>query len=88
MEAQRRKIAVPLAVLFAVTRAALGVGVGLLVGPRLSQARRKGVGWTLFGIGVLSTIPLALIARFGEEGWSPLPPSREPISATPAEAPA
>lgn len=44
----------------AATRAALGVGVGFLLSHRLNEDQRKGAGWALFGLGVLSTIPLAV----------------------------
>ena len=60
----RRMISTPELALVAGTRAALGVGVGLLVADRLSAEQRRAVGWTLVGIGVLSTIPIAA-AFFG-----------------------
>lgn len=41
------------------TRGMLGMGVGLLLASRLSDERRKGAGWALAAVGVLSTIPLA-----------------------------
>jgi hypothetical protein len=47
--------------LVAGTRGLLGAGLGLLVAGRLSDARRKDIGWTLFAIGVLTTLPLALM---------------------------
>ncbi|MEN6466921.1 MAG: hypothetical protein ABFD62_17235 [Syntrophaceae bacterium] len=43
----------------AVTRVMAGAGAGLLLAGRLSPEVRKGVGWTLFLIGALSTIPIA-----------------------------
>jgi hypothetical protein len=43
------------------TRGMLGAGLGLLLGDKLGSDKRKAVGWTLAAIGVLSTIPLALI---------------------------
>jgi hypothetical protein len=46
--------------LLAGTRAALGAGVGLLLGERLSREQRQAVGWTLLVIGLITTIPLAL----------------------------
>ena len=42
------------------TRAALGAGLGLLLGGRLSAEARKAAGWALFGVGVISTIPIAI----------------------------
>ena len=44
--------------LIASTRVALGAGLGLLVSERLNKDQRKGAGWVLIGIGVLSSIPI------------------------------
>jgi len=46
--------------LIAGTRGMLGAGIALLLADRLEPEQRRCVGWTLFGIGALSTIPLAL----------------------------
>jgi hypothetical protein len=43
------------------TRGMLGAGLGLLLAHKLSEERRKGIGWTLAALGVLSTIPLAFM---------------------------
>src|SRR5262249_60469030 len=53
-------VSVPELVLVAGTRAMLGAGVGLLAADRLEQNQRRAIGWTLFAIGAISTIPLAL----------------------------
>jgi hypothetical protein len=42
------------------TRAALGVGVGLLVSKRLPAGRRQAIGATLVAIGAATTIPAAM----------------------------
>jgi hypothetical protein len=42
------------------TRAALGAGLALLLGGRLGPEQRRAVGWTLFLVGAVTTIPLAL----------------------------
>ncbi len=39
----------------------LGAGIGLLLADKLSDDRRKGIGWTLVAVGVLTTIPLAMM---------------------------
>ncbi len=57
---RRAEISLPELGLIAGTRGILGVGLGLLVGDRLRETHRKSVGWTLFLVGALSTIPLAL----------------------------
>lgn len=47
--------------LVAGTRGMLGAGIGLLLADKLSDQQRRSVGWTLVAIGVLTTIPLAMI---------------------------
>jgi len=47
--------------LVAGTRGLLGAGLGLLLSDKLSDDRRKTVGWTLVAIGALTTIPLAML---------------------------
>jgi len=42
------------------TRVALGAGLGLILADKLSSGRRRGVGWTLLGVGVATTIPLVV----------------------------
>jgi len=54
----------------------LGAGIGLLLADRLSDDRRKAVGWTLLAVGAVSTIPLAAEIIFGREADAPLPPHR------------
>jgi hypothetical protein len=46
--------------LIAGTRGMLGAGIGLLLADKINEGRRKAIGWTLFIIGALSTIPLAI----------------------------
>lgn len=48
--------------LVAGTRAALGGGVALLLADRLTREQRKAVGWTLFLVGAITTIPLLMLA--------------------------
>jgi hypothetical protein len=48
------------------TRALLGMGIGLLVANRLSPEQRRAVGLTLVGVGAATTIPAAL-AVFGSK---------------------
>lgn len=43
------------------TRAALGGGVALLLAGRLDQKQREAVGWTLFLVGAVTTIPLLMM---------------------------
>jgi hypothetical protein len=46
--------------LIAATRVLLGAGIALLLADKLSAEQRKAVGWTMVGVGALTTIPLAL----------------------------
>ena len=46
--------------LIAVTRGLLGAGIALLLADKLSAEQRKAIGWTLVGVGALTTIPLAI----------------------------
>lgn len=55
---RKTKLSVPEVGLIAGTRAALGAGVGLLLGDLLSREQRKAVGWTLVAVGVVTTVPL------------------------------
>jgi hypothetical protein len=48
--------------LIAGTRAALGGGVALLLADKLTKEQRKAVGWTLFLVGAITTIPLVILA--------------------------
>lgn len=50
----------PLIGLFAGTRALLGVGIGLLLAPLLSERRRRSTGRGLIALGAISTVPLAI----------------------------
>ena len=47
------------------TRAALGVGIGLLISERLDDRRRKAVGAALFTAGALATIPAVMLVARG-----------------------
>jgi hypothetical protein len=55
---ERAELTRPELGLFAATRAMLGAGVGLLVADKLGEDERKVIGWTLFLMGVVSTVPL------------------------------
>jgi hypothetical protein len=59
MALTERGLTIPEIMLIAGTRVALGVGLGLLISDRLNKDQRKGAGWALLAVGVLSTIPIA-----------------------------
>ena len=50
------------------TRAALGVGIGLLVSNKLTKSQRRAVGVTLIAIGVATTIPAAMAVLHSRTG--------------------
>ncbi|HEY6837949.1 MAG TPA: hypothetical protein VI389_04320 [Geobacteraceae bacterium] len=56
------RLTLPELALIAGTRAALGGGVALLLGERLTKEQRKTVGWTLFLVGAVTTVPLGMLA--------------------------
>ena len=60
MKLKERKITIPELILVGGTRAAIGLGVGLLVKDKLNKDQRKAAGLALLLIGALSTIPLAI----------------------------
>jgi hypothetical protein len=64
---QERKLTIPEIALIGGTRAALGIGAGLLLADKLKGNPRKAVGLTLFLAGVVSTIPIVrnVIAKSG-----------------------
>ncbi len=55
------KLSLPEIGILAGTRGMLGAGAGLLLAERIRK-HRKGVGWTLLSIGVLTTIPFVMKA--------------------------
>ena len=56
---RKLSLTLPQLVFVAVTRGALGVGIGLLLANRLRRNRRRVVGSSLAIFGALSTIPAA-----------------------------
>jgi hypothetical protein len=57
---RKTELTLPEVILIGGTRGMLGAGLALLLADRLGAEQRKAVGWTLFLIGAVSTIPLAL----------------------------
>ena len=53
-------LTIPEILLIGGTRVALGVGLGLLLSDRLGREQRRAAGLSLFLVGALSTLPLAL----------------------------
>ena len=56
----RTPLSIPEIAMIAGTRAAAGAGIALLLGDRLSAEQRRAVGWTLLGIGAVTTVPIVI----------------------------
>ncbi len=54
------EITLPELALIAGTRGMLGAGAALLISSKLNNDQRKAIGWTLFLVGLISTLPLAI----------------------------
>jgi len=54
----RTPLSIPEIALIGGTRAALGAGLGLLLADRLNNDQRRAIGWTLFAVGAITTIPI------------------------------
>ena len=57
---RRTSLELPEVFLIALTRGALGAGIGLLLADKLSRDTRRGAGVALVAVGVLTTIPLVM----------------------------
>ena len=57
---EEHPLTIPEIMLIGGTRVALGAGLALLLTDRLNPEQRRAVGWTLFLVGAVSTVPLAL----------------------------
>jgi hypothetical protein len=55
---RERSLSIPELMLFAGTRVALGIGIGMLLSGRFNRDVRKGAGWALVTVGALTTIPI------------------------------
>jgi hypothetical protein len=54
-------LTIPEIALIGATRGALGAGIALLLADKLDRKERRAVGWTLFLVGIVTTIPLVLV---------------------------
>lgn len=66
MDTSQKSVTTPEVALIAITRTALGVGIGLLLARRLNDQARVAVGLAMLMIGVATTIPLAMEVFGGE----------------------
>lgn len=54
-------VTLPLVGLISGTRALAGAGLALALSEKIPPAQRRAIGWTIFGIGLATTIPLFLL---------------------------
>ena len=59
-EMKKAELALPENAHIGGTRGLLGAGIALLLADRLGRGQRRAIGWTLFLVGAISTIPLAV----------------------------
>ena len=52
------------------TRGVLGAGLGLLLANRINEDQRRAVGWAMFLIGAISTIPLVMNVLYKKQSQS------------------
>lgn len=57
---KKAALTLPEIMLIAGTRVVAGVGIGLLLADIIREDKRKKIGWRLFLVGAVSTIPLAI----------------------------
>jgi hypothetical protein len=55
---KERAVTMPQIGLIAVTRVALGIGIGLLLSGKLDESARRGAGWAFLTVGAVTTFPL------------------------------
>jgi hypothetical protein len=56
---KEHSVALPVLGLIAMTRVALGAGLGLLFASRMTREARRTTGWALLAFGAATTVPLA-----------------------------
>ena len=74
---RKTTVSLPELGLIAGTRAILGIGIGFLLAGCLNADQRKAVGWTMFSIGAISTIPLAFEIFGGERRARTFPTGKD-----------
>ena len=57
---RRYPLSIPELALISGTRAALGAGLGLLLGDRIVAGKRRAAGWSLLLVGAASTVPILI----------------------------
>ena len=81
MDDTQKVLTWPETALLAITRVALGAGIGLLSARRLSEPRRAAAGWALLLVGILTTVPLVVEVFSRSSAQSGLSPTNSTIPA-------
>jgi hypothetical protein len=55
---REKMLTMPQIGLIAITRVALGVGIGLLLGRKFDEREGRAAGWALLAVGAITTVPL------------------------------
>ena len=77
---KKSNLTLPEIALIGGTRGILGAGIALLLSDFMDRGQRRAVGWSLFLVGAISTIPLAVdvfCKRRESEGTGSLEHSRQ-----------
>jgi hypothetical protein len=53
-----KSLTIPEIMLIAGTRVALGAGIGFLISGRFNKDQRRGAGWALLAVGIVTSIPI------------------------------
>jgi hypothetical protein len=64
------ELTLPEVALIGGTRGVLGAGLGLLLANRINEDQRRAVGWAMFLIGAISTIPLVMNVLYKKQSQS------------------
>ncbi len=64
-------VSLPFIGLITGTRAMAAGGLALLLADKLDVTQRKAIGWTLFAVGLLTTIPLVAMLFGGDKTQPP-----------------
>ena len=63
----RTLLSLPELAMIAGTRGMLGAGIALLLASKLTEEQRRAVGWSLVGVGAITTLPLMALVVAGRK---------------------
>jgi len=74
----RTPLSIPEIALIGGTRAALGAGLALILSDRMTRDQRHAIGWTLFGVGAITTVPILIQLAKSQSDSAEESPRRAP----------